>query len=490
MDIIRTAMDIENVRALVGYITLPAIGFFLYHAVLGAYYRFNYKMNSSIWYLGMALFSATYALGVYLQAHPAVGPEYHIEVSKLFWFSGFAGFYCYLNMIKEFSQEKWPSFEKILKILGIMYLVVIVLLMLDLGFVDGKPEPYLKFHEVFHITTHQSNIGKAIGLFSVVTSFGMNFLVFKRLVSQKKKEVALLAGVILTIICSVHDAALGLSDSKYAIIIGVPIFYFGNVLEVIRFSMHYQNRLYSKVRNLKKENERMQNEGEFSRKILRLLSHDITGSLMVLEWVYESIKDKVSGTKEEEIISPELNKLKKSYESMGEMAQTVRKVELTRAGTLKIELGSVSLYDAVEKSVSNLAERAESKSIKIDLTNLSKSVKVTAEKASLTNQVVSNLLTNAIKFSPKNSVIEIYSKENRSEIIFSINDHGVGMSELVKKTLFTNLTAPSSKGTEGEVGTGFGLAICREFVEAYGAALSYESKAGEGTKFDIMFKKA
>ncbi len=97
--------------------------------------------------------------------------------------------------------------------------------------------------------------------------------------------------------------------------------------------------------------------------------------------------------------------------------------------------------------------------------------------------IIRNLLNNAIKFSNKHSDVILSAKRKDNEIIFSIIDSGVGISDEKLLTLFTSEKVPSQKGTDGEKGSGLGLSICTELVKKHSGAIWAESTINEGSKF-------
>ncbi|HEB26399.1 MAG TPA: response regulator [Porticoccus sp.] len=109
------------------------------------------------------------------------------------------------------------------------------------------------------------------------------------------------------------------------------------------------------------------------------------------------------------------------------------------------------------------------------------------------HQIVSNLLNNAFKFTPKGSVHLQVSAEprddNRAAINFSVTDTGVGMSPQVKINLFQPFTQADQSISRKYGGTGLGLSICKRLVEMMGGDISVDSEAGQGASFhfNILF---
>jgi signal transduction histidine kinase len=101
----------------------------------------------------------------------------------------------------------------------------------------------------------------------------------------------------------------------------------------------------------------------------------------------------------------------------------------------------------------------------------------------MVSTVIRNLLANAIKFTPKNGVIEITSEIENDLMKVSVIDSGVGISEENVDKLFRIDVNHTTLGTNSEKGTGLGLILCKELIEKHGTNIWVESKLDEGSKF-------
>lgn len=143
---------------------------------------------------------------------------------------------------------------------------------------------------------------------------------------------------------------------------------------------------------------------------------------------------------------------------------------------------------AVNRSVSEIKPLADRKNIKIKIEG-DESAAVTAD-INMVLTVMRNLLTNAIKFSKPGGAIKISltGKDGFAEI--SVIDEGIGMPPEILEKLFNVGEKVVRDGTANEKGTGLGLALCREFVEKNGGAMSVTSREGEGSVFSFTLPLA
>ncbi|SEJ65067.1 Signal transduction histidine kinase [Cyclobacterium xiamenense] len=100
-------------------------------------------------------------------------------------------------------------------------------------------------------------------------------------------------------------------------------------------------------------------------------------------------------------------------------------------------------------------------------------------------RVISNLIANAVKFSPKGKSIRISMKKTSEKVIVSIKDEGIGIPESIKNKVFEWYTDGKRSGTDGEKPFGMGLAISKQIIAAHGGTIWFESEENKGTTFYI-----
>ena len=109
------------------------------------------------------------------------------------------------------------------------------------------------------------------------------------------------------------------------------------------------------------------------------------------------------------------------------------------------------------------------------------------------NQVLMNILSNAVKYTPKGGHIrfeaeELPRNEHYARYRFIVQDDGIGMSEAYQKTLFDPFTREEKSGTNKVQGTGLGMAITKSIVDLMGGSISVESAPGRGTRFEVVLE--
>jgi signal transduction histidine kinase len=145
------------------------------------------------------------------------------------------------------------------------------------------------------------------------------------------------------------------------------------------------------------------------------------------------------------------------------------------------------LLPELEESTSTIHDKANNKKIKINA-NIDKNTTVFADH-NILQAVLRNLISNAVKFTPKGGAITIQGEETSYNTTISIADTGIGMNAKMIKNLFRIDEQTNRKGTDNELSTGLGLIICKEFIEKHGGTIWVESEEGKGSTFYFSFPK-
>ena len=102
-------------------------------------------------------------------------------------------------------------------------------------------------------------------------------------------------------------------------------------------------------------------------------------------------------------------------------------------------------------------------------------------------QIVQNILSNAVKFTPAEGTIEVVVQKMEKSFTVSVSDSGIGIPEDLKSKIFDKYTSAGRPGLNGERSTAMGLYIVGKLVAILNGKISVESEEGVGTRFTILF---
>lgn len=158
------------------------------------------------------------------------------------------------------------------------------------------------------------------------------------------------------------------------------------------------------------------------------------------------------------------------------------------SGRADLALERCDLAALARESAKDLAAVAERKGLTLDVSG-DGACALAEPRACAT--VFRNLLANAIKYSRSGASIDVrFGVEPDGRVAASVIDHGVGMDRGQMATLFEPGRTVQTLGTDGEQGTGMGLALCKAFMESMGGDIRVSSAPGAGSRFELLFHPA
>ncbi len=155
------------------------------------------------------------------------------------------------------------------------------------------------------------------------------------------------------------------------------------------------------------------------------------------------------------------------------------------AGVITVQRNEIAPDDLVRQAADNVRLQANGKGIRLEVTNELPPGMLAMLDMAKTEQVLNNLLTNAIKFTPRGGTVTLGASTDGTSIKFTVHDTGVGMPPDLLAQLFTPFTRAQRTGTAKEKGTGLGLWICKTFIELQGGTIQVKSSTTAGTMMGI-----
>lgn len=232
--------------------------------------------------------------------------------------------------------------------------------------------------------------------------------------------------------------------------------------------------------------------------LLHVIIHDISNPLSVVNLQHGMIEKKLAAQGVYEKgpkIKDMMDNTEKSVKRIIKIIDSVREMEAVATGKKNLALRPVSLENCIDNCLELLKGRLDLKGLRV-VKKIDNVGPIMGIPAIVEQQIVTNILTNAIKFSPEGSEIELDVKAFSDTLTeLSIRDYGVGMPQYIVESLFDPLAKTNRGGTAGEVGTGFGMPITKNSISLMGGEISVETSTEnsgpqrQGTRFRLFFKK-
>jgi signal transduction histidine kinase len=209
------------------------------------------------------------------------------------------------------------------------------------------------------------------------------------------------------------------------------------------------------------------------------LSHDLANPLSVILFSAEK-GQKTANTLGSDTLATDLSRIARAATKQRELLTHIRKVAELAERAKELTLEPVDVALALHHARESVEDKLKNKQVTLNIILPTPGpLLVLAEPVGLASMVFANLLSNAIKFSHVGSTITISADRRRHGkkhlVDITLQDNGTGMDPEKAARLFENVINHSSKGTQGEEGTGFGIAIVQSHLQMYHATARVES---------------
>jgi signal transduction histidine kinase len=235
---------------------------------------------------------------------------------------------------------------------------------------------------------------------------------------------------------------------------------------------------------LKHARERLREMNEEKNEFMGIAAHDLRSPLNAVKGYPEMMFEEDGMQRQEQVDL--LRRIHDAAGRMAEMAQNLLDVNRIERGEMQLRLAPTDLASAVAAVLETQRPRAAAKQQTLHRQNEADAVLVLADSTVLT-QVIENLVSNAVKYSPSGKDIFVRLKKHAQSVRVEVQDEGPGLSAEDQKKLFGKFARLSAKPTGGEHSTGLGLSIVKKMVEAMNGKVWCESELGRGATFIVEF---
>ena len=214
------------------------------------------------------------------------------------------------------------------------------------------------------------------------------------------------------------------------------------------------------------------------------VSHELKTPISSIKMSAKLLTDERIGalsTEQKELI----NSVREDADRLLKITGELLNMTQVETGNIQLKYQTTAPEKIIDQAIQTVKFQAQQKNVelKIDMDTDLPKINADAEK---TTWVLINFLTNALKYSPGDSVVEVEVHQKNHSVEFSVTDHGKGIEKKYIPKIFDRYF--KVPGTHERSGTGLGLAISKEFIEAQGGSIWVKSTVGEGSTFGFVFK--
>jgi signal transduction histidine kinase len=234
---------------------------------------------------------------------------------------------------------------------------------------------------------------------------------------------------------------------------------------------------------IKLKNEMLQIVNAEKDKFFSIIAHDLRGPLSAFLSATEILSEAIQAMTIDEIKEITVS-MKESAQNIYSLLENLLEWSRLRRGGLDFIPEKLKLNEKVSDCIVVFSEAARKKGVEIVI-SIPDEIEVNVDNH-MFDSIMRNLVSNAIKFTRAGGRIRVEAGCNNEHLIeVRVCDSGIGMNQELKDKLFRLSEKTSRPGTEGELSTGLGLLLCKEFIEKHGGKIWVESEVGKGSTFSF-----
>ncbi|MCI4670944.1 MAG: cell wall metabolism sensor histidine kinase WalK [Bacteroidia bacterium] len=252
--------------------------------------------------------------------------------------------------------------------------------------------------------------------------------------------------------------------------------------------------VFRRLKNLhlfnQREIKKLKDLEAFRREFLGEVSHELKTPIFAVQGFIHTLID---GAMEDKRVRMKfLKKAMKNADRLSSLVQDLLIITQAESGEMEMKIRKFSIYELVCDVLDSLEHKFTKKkrniSYQIDTKGLEE-VLVLADRERI-QQVLTNLIDNAIKYGAPEGEVVIALKEDNGKLLTSVKDDGPGIEQEHLDKIFRRFYRVDKSRSREKGGTGLGLAICKHLLKMHGEQITVQSKVGEGTTFTFSLKLA
>ncbi|MGI9383947.1 MAG: sensor histidine kinase, partial [Methyloligellaceae bacterium] len=238
-------------------------------------------------------------------------------------------------------------------------------------------------------------------------------------------------------------------------------------------------KLSTKAEKLKRALAKEKELNELQRQFVSMASHEFRTPLAIIDATAQRLRRRADQLTPEEAIK-RVDKIRNAVERMTRLMESTLTAARMEDGKVAVEIGPCHIRKVVLEVCERLQEISANHAISCELADLPDTIQADA---GALEQVLANLVSNAVKYAPEAPDIGIKAFREGHDVVISVRDHGLGIDEADLPHMFERFFR--AKNSTGIAGTGIGLNLVKALVEMHGGSIGVESDVGEGSLFTV-----
>lgn len=239
--------------------------------------------------------------------------------------------------------------------------------------------------------------------------------------------------------------------------------------------------VHARAEELARANKELRKLDQMKSDFISMVSHEFRSPLTSIKAFSQILLNN------NELVKPEerndfLRIIDQESDRLTRMINDILDLSKLEAGKMEWSMQEICLADIITKATGSIAPLSNAKEIRME-TEVDKDLPMVMGDADRLMQVITNLLSNAVKFTMQKGNIRIAARSAGDEIRLSVEDNGIGIPEDQIQEVFSKFKQGGNVLTDKPKGTGLGLPICREIIQAHQGRIWAESSAGQGSRF-------
>ena len=242
----------------------------------------------------------------------------------------------------------------------------------------------------------------------------------------------------------------------------------------------------SRKTELERRNQKLTDLNEEKNHLIKVLAHDLRTPIGHIDGLAHLIRMEKNDLSESQ--QDLLDKIRDAASRLNQMITKILDVDAIESSRINLKPERIDVASQVKKIVSGFEKEAARKSISLTY-GISDDPLIVQTDALYLTQIVENLISNAIKFSPSGKMVNVSLQSENGYVQLCIRDHGPGFTESDKQNLFKKFQRLSAQPTGNEQSTGLGLSIVKRYTDLIMGEVWCESEPGKGAAFYVRLHK-